>query len=677
VLDRVRGGARVGIGVPVRHPDGTVAGTLNGLIDLTGDEALARFAKPSNGAQSRSRLLVIDGEGLVIASDDPGLLLRPSVTVEALAAPLAAAGPAVRAPGGSGAELAGDQVLAWTPVPGTRWRVIALSPADALFESLHAMRDGALREAALGAGLAGVAMFGVAAWLLSPIGRLRDRALRLRDDPRAVAGGWPGGRDEIGELSRVMQDVMRARSAAETDARASLARVQAILDNVTVGVAVTRDASFEVVSPSFAGIVGFEIEDLIGRSASVLFPDRPSFERQRGSNAEAIGRDGRCDVETTMRHRDGRELRVRLVGSPLESHSRDAATIWVMEDVTARRAEQRQLRLSHELITRSHEALVVTDERDRVIVANPAFIALSGRDRDEVIGRPASAAGLAVPPRAEAPGQASAASARVETTVLRPDGGSVPCWASVSRVELDDERRLTLWMLADIGPLKAAQDELRRLALHDPLTGLPNRAAFRQQLDAAVHRARRNGDALALMFVDLDGFKAVNDAHGHEAGDALLRELSARLLATVRSGDTVCRLGGDEFTVIAEGLRPGASAPEIEAMCSRVVDELGRPVDLGGARAAVTASVGVSLYPEGAGSVDALVRDADAAMYRAKRAGKGRWHRDGAGATPRRPGVTLVRNARAAPADDAPAGRAAATRGSNGALDTSANSCGG
>ena len=165
--------------------------------------------------------------------------------------------------------------------------------------------------------------------------------------------------------------------------------------------------------------------------------------------------------------------------------------------------------------------------------------------------------------------------------------------------------------------LAAAHDRLAHLAYHDHLTGLANRVQFEGHLDLALARARRDGSAVAVLFIDLDGFKRINDGHGHAAGDAVLRAVGQRLSAFTREGDVVARLGGDEFLMLAP-LAAGDDAAVVRALCDRVRDELARSIDVDGAQLQVAGSVGVALFPHQAATGEELIRAADLAMYRAK-----------------------------------------------------------
>ena len=167
------------------------------------------------------------------------------------------------------------------------------------------------------------------------------------------------------------------------------------------------------------------------------------------------------------------------------------------------------------------------------------------------------------------------------------------------------------------------EDQLAYLAQYDHLTGLVNRALFRDRLAQAMSRSTRESKMLAVVFVDLDGFKEVNDKHGHVIGDTLIRSASQRLRGCVRKTDTLARLGGDQFTVICEGIRTNDDAILV---CQKVHDALGQPFFLEGHQVSIGASIGAALFPQDANDPERLLACADDAMYRAKRAGGDRYH---------------------------------------------------
>ncbi len=173
----------------------------------------------------------------------------------------------------------------------------------------------------------------------------------------------------------------------------------------------------------------------------------------------------------------------------------------------------------------------------------------------------------------------------------------------------------------DISKRRAIESELLASARYDALTGLPNRVMFQEYLAKALARAEREKAPLSLMFVDLDGFKSVNDSRGHHVGDVVLQTVAKRLLSCMRSGDLVARIGGDEFIIILENCPP-SQAPEV---ATKVLDALQAPIEFDGAPVSVSASLGVATYPECGGDAETLIRLADAAMYEAKKNGGGRY----------------------------------------------------
>ncbi len=201
----------------------------------------------------------------------------------------------------------------------------------------------------------------------------------------------------------------------------------------------------------------------------------------------------------------------------------------------------------------------------------------------------------------------------------RKSGELFPVWESISAIR-DDKGRVTHYVaiLSDISALKRADERLTHLAHFDPLTDLPNRVLFQDRLGHALDHARRRGGRVGLLFIDLDGFKAVNDALGHATGDRLLREVAQRLRSCVRQCDTVARLSGDEFTVILEGL---LVREHVMPIVQNIVEGLAVGYGIDGQEIRVTASVGVSFYPDDGREVNTLMQKADAAMYQAKEAG--------------------------------------------------------
>ncbi|MHB2023884.1 MAG: putative bifunctional diguanylate cyclase/phosphodiesterase [Mycobacteriales bacterium] len=216
-------------------------------------------------------------------------------------------------------------------------------------------------------------------------------------------------------------------------------------------------------------------------------------------------------------------------------------------------------------------------------------------------------------------GHADAAPLSIEIT--HKDGRKIWSEARVTAV-IDDAGELVgaEGIMRDISERKAVEEQLAHQALHDPLTGLPNRALLSDRIAQALARLEREAGVAAVLFLDLDGFKLVNDSLGHATGDDLLQEVAQRLRAAARSADSVARLGGDEFVVLCENL---SDATEATALAERLLRSLATPFDISGHKLFITASIGVATTP--AKDSDTILRDGDAAMYQAKNSGRNRW----------------------------------------------------
>lgn len=282
--------------------------------------------------------------------------------------------------------------------------------------------------------------------------------------------------------------------------------------------------------------------------------------------------------------------------------------------------------LSSQVLQACGDAVVVSDGLDRIVMVNPAFLAMTGLSPSEVMGHSAELLGMAplrnshlngVRASLEAGGRWSG-----ESTQTCADGQQIDTCLTVTALR-NEAGQITqhIRTFNDITALKQQQRVLAEQARHDSLTGLPNRRAFGERLQQAMSRARRQPQTMAVLYVDLDGFKLVNDRHGHAAGDQVLVEVGRRLDACVRLTDCVCRLSGDEFTVILEG---AGHPDEVRRIGNRILERLSLPHPLDGQTVVVTPSIGGTLFIVG-DNASTLCQRADETMYEAKRAGKGRF----------------------------------------------------
>jgi len=259
-------------------------------------------------------------------------------------------------------------------------------------------------------------------------------------------------------------------------------------------------------------------------------------------------------------------------------------------------------------------ALVALDSAGLIVLVNAQAERLFGFDPDELTGVSVDAV-LPTGAGAESWYREPVRAGELDLVARRKDGSEFPVEISVSQTQTVDGW-LILAAIRDMTERELAAEELIHQATHDPLTGLPNRSLFLDRLEHALARTRRSGGRIAVLFLDLDDFKLVNDTRGHDVGDLLLRELAPRLSAAVRPGDTIARFGGDEFVVLCEDLADEDAAIRI---AHRLTAACNRPVVIGDHEHTVTVSAGVALLNEGQeASASDLLKNADAAMYRAK-----------------------------------------------------------
>jgi diguanylate cyclase (GGDEF)-like protein/PAS domain S-box-containing protein len=351
---------------------------------------------------------------------------------------------------------------------------------------------------------------------------------------------------------------------------------------------------------------------------------------QQLMQAHITGQTDFFESEHRIRNALGEWVWVRSRGKVVE---RDAAgnplrIAGTARDISSSRRAEGERRIASEVLRSMSEAVAVIDLDFHFVAVNPAFSRITGYSEDEVRGQPGSLL--------DSPQHGGDFYQRLRSTAervghwkgeiwqKRKDGEEFLGWIELSEVrDGDDQRTHYVAVVTDITDKKRAEQELLYLANYDTLTGLPNRALLAERLARAVVRARRQETRVAVLFLDLDRFKDINDSLGHAAGDRMLKAAAARLLATVRETDTVARLGGDEFTVVLEDLTEPLGAEE---MAARIVAAFAEPLDLDGrAETVISPSIGVALYPDHAQAPTDLLKYADTAMYQAKERGRNTW----------------------------------------------------
>ena len=464
---------------------------------------------------------------------------------------------------------------------------------------------------------------------------------------------------------------------ASNDAlQATEARLRSIFELASVGIGlIDRDFRFLGVNPALTRILGYRIEELERLTVrDVTHPDdMPAsatwFQRLRDGEIEEYAMDKR------YLRRDGSLVWVSLhVSRKIDAAGEIEYFIGFINDISAQKAAEQELNALHaslearvaertrelqEANERLSAALARQQEAEQALKAreaqlssvienaNDAYIALDDTGRvtawnraaEETFGWSAQeAAGatldrLIIPPEMAAQhtasmerylrtGDAKVIDSRLEVPAMRKDGSRLMIEIRIRVLEVNGKTLFSAF-LHDISERKRAEAQREYESRHDPLTNLLNRRALMEMLPLAQARAARRQSTLALLFLDLDGFKEVNDSFGHDAGDELLRVVAQRLLASVRVNDSVFRLAGDEFTLVLED--QAGTAAGAHCVAAKLLKNIAEPVPIGAASARVGASIGIALDTPGSGrSPEELIKEADSAMYEAKKAGRGR-----------------------------------------------------
>lgn len=326
-------------------------------------------------------------------------------------------------------------------------------------------------------------------------------------------------------------------------------------------------------------------------------------------------------LETGDRH-------IQFTLTRLEQDTQQSGILITLHDISRHKRAEQALRLSEEryrmLVEHQSDLVVRVDPDGKLQFASPSFCMMFGIDEEQLVGRELC------------PIINTSGKGMMQEAMKRLDCHPKPCYYEINSQTLDGPRWIGWAMKGvvdekgrieaivgigrDITDRKKAEQEILQLAHYDPLTGLPNRSLFHDRLSQAISLASRNDSSLAVLFLDLDRFKHVNDAFGHQIGDLLLQEVSRRLSSCVRATDTVARIGGDEFVIILSNL---AKCSQVGSVASKIISTMSHPFQLGGHELYSGVSIGIALYPSDGTDVDSLLKHADIAMYQAKESGRG------------------------------------------------------
>ena len=442
---------------------------------------------------------------------------------------------------------------------------------------------------------------------------------------------------------------------------------QLILDNATVGITFVRDRVIQRCNRRLEEMTGRAPGELIGRSSEVLFASQEEWKAINRAAYEGTAPGETYDEECFFRRADGSTFYAHSVGRRIDSGAGEQQEwIWIIEDATERHEAEERVRraLAEQELILDNATVGISFIRQRVYQrCNPRLEEMFGYGPGELIGQPSSLLFLNDEEYADVGrrvyGELRAGRAFAdERRLKRKDGSTLWCKVVGRAIDTAHPEEGAIWIYDDItaeresrealeasrdaleravtertAELKAANERLegeigerkqaekraQHLADHDALTGLPNRRLLEDRLTQALALSYRNRKQTAVMFVDLDRFKNINDSLGHAVGDMLLKEIARRLVAQLRVGDTICRIGGDEFVVVLPESKRSTDAANV---AQKVIEQLSLPIDIEGRELHVTPSIGISVFPDDGRDAETLIRNADAAMYHAKEMGR-------------------------------------------------------
>ena len=460
---------------------------------------------------------------------------------------------------------------------------------------------------------------GAADYLTKPINVAIAR-LRVRNllEHEALRKRVEAQRDELGEkvaeLER-MRDILAQEGA----------RRRAFFEQTRDGVAQLReDGSLFEWNPAFAAMLGYADAELEGLTIRDWDTD---VDCQAALEAARVKANPYASQETRLRRKDGTTFEVEIGISPIAWMGK-AYYFCLYRDITVRKQAEVTQRLAATVFSHAKEGILITDPNGLIIEVNRTFSEVSGFGRDEVLGRKPSLLKSGRQSEAfyadmwnnlKASGYWSG-----EIWNRRKNGEIFPEILTISAVrDAQGNTQQYVALFTDITEIKEREHRLQFLAQTDPLTKLANRSLLFDRLRQSMVLATRQGIRIAVCYLDVDGFKPVNDTHGHEVGDHLLKEIAGRLKLALRESDTLARIGGDEFVAVL--FDSGSEENALETV-KRLGNALSRPYLIEGIEIRVSASIGMTIYPQAvAVDVDQLLNQADQAMYRAKSAGKNRY----------------------------------------------------
>jgi diguanylate cyclase (GGDEF)-like protein/PAS domain S-box-containing protein len=419
-----------------------------------------------------------------------------------------------------------------------------------------------------------------------------------------------------------------------------LQRINATVFDSSVEATLITDLDARIVSvnAAFTAVTGYRADEVVGRrlcelltaeGVAALAEKTPRLPAPEPSAEVSTAPPESPTIEVRQRCKDGTLIWMEILSTPeFDAQGRIAGYHRIARNITARKQAEEKLQLAANVFSHAREGIMITAPDGAIIDVNDTFSSITGHGRGEVLGKNPRFLKSELQPQEFYEAMWRNLIGRGywcgEIWNRRKNGELYAALLTISAVrDAEGAIRQYVALFSDITAVKQHEVKLERIAHYDALTGLPNRVLLSDRLHQSMVQAQRRGKGMAVAFLDLDGFKAINDQHGHDAGDGLLIAVACRMKQALREGDTLARLGGDEFVAVLIDLPDVAAS---EPLVDRLLAAAAQPVAVGDRLLQVSASIGVTFYPQ-AGDVDAdqLLRQADQAMYRAKLAGKNRY----------------------------------------------------
>ena len=612
----------VGIAAPIHDSGGKTIGAFVGIINLGLPNFIDQVTENRYG-KTGGYLLIAPQHKLIVTSTDKKRIMQatsPPGRSSVIDRFLAGYEESAVHVNPFGVEMLSSAKR----IPAADWVIVADLPTAEAFAPIRDMQKNMLIATILLTLLAGILTF----WVL------RRQLFPLLDAARALAGMSGANQpmhplvvarqDEIGQLVGAFNGLLENLGQRES-------MLKQIFDTSSVAIfLVDIDGRITQANQRMAEMFGRPLEDLVGSEyVSLVHPSERDIGRQKmlallASKSPSVDFDRlylRADQTVFWGHLTGRRF--------YAADGSERGLIGVIADINVRKLAEEKLQLAASVFTHAREGILITAADGTIIDVNDSFERITGYTRDEILGRNPR---LLKSGHHEPEFYAAMWSDLVEKGSWygeiwnrRKNGEVYAEMKTISAVR--DEKGVTRQFVAlfsDITPLKAHEKQLEHMAHYDVLTTLPNRVLLADRLHQAIAQAQRHAQLLAVAYLDLDGFKSINDTYGHKTGDQLLIALASRMKHSLREGDTLARLGGDEFVAVLHDLPDVASSVP---MVTRLLAAAAQPVDIGDLALQVSASIGLTFYPQ-ADDVDAdqLLRQADQAMYQAKVSGKNRYH---------------------------------------------------